>query len=106
MTIEITGQSGGGKILSTQNDRPEANVSRGDDTADQQETGRSSTTDTVSLSNSSAQLRSLENTLAALPVVDAQRVEGIKQAIADGSYQVNAQNIADKLINLEHGLAS
>lgn len=106
MAIEITGQNGNGKVLSTHSERPEANVSRDEGTVEQQETGRSSTADTVSLTNTSAQLRSLENTLAELPVVDTQRVESIKQAIADGSYQINAQSVADKLINLEQGLAS
>lgn len=105
MAIEITGQNGNGKILNTRSDRPEVNVSRDEASADQQETGRPSTVDTVSLTDTSAQLRSLENTLAELPVVDTQRVESIKQAIADGSYQVNTQNVADKLIDLEQGLA-
>lgn len=105
MAIEITGQNGNGKILNTRSERPEANVSRDETRTDQQETGRPSTVDTVSLTNTSAQLRSLENTLAELPVVDTQRVESIKQAIADGSYQINAQSVADKLINLEQGLA-
>lgn len=105
MTIEITGQNGNGKILNARTDRPEVNVSRDEATVDQQETGRPSTVDTVSLTNTAAQLRSLENSLAELPVVDTQRVESIKQAIADGSYQINAQRVADKLINLEQGLA-
>jgi negative regulator of flagellin synthesis FlgM len=105
MAIEITGQNGNGKILNTRTDRPEVNVSRDEANVEQQENGRPSTVDTVSLTNTSAQLRSLENTLAELPVVDTQRVESIKQAIADGSYQINAQSVADKLINLEQGLA-
>jgi negative regulator of flagellin synthesis FlgM len=104
MAIEITGQNGNGKILNTRTDRPEVNVSRDEANTEQQETGRPSTVDTVSLTNTSAQLRSLENTLAELPVVDTQRVESIKQAIADGSYEINAQSVADKLINLEQGL--
>ena len=105
MSIEITGQNGNGKLLNSRTERPEVSVARNEATADQQENGRSSTVDTVSLTNTSAQLRSLENTLAELPVVDTQRVESIKQAIADGSYQINAQRVADKLINLEQGLA-
>ena len=106
MAIEINGQNGNGKVFSTHTERPEKDVSRGEGTTDQEETGRSSTADTVSLSNSSAQLRSLENTLAELPVVDTQRVESIKQSIADGSFRINAENVANKLINLEQSLAS
>lgn len=33
--------------------------------------------------------------------VDTQRVDRIRQAIADGSYKVDAQKIADKLIALD-----
>lgn len=40
-------------------------------------------------------------TRAADAPVDAQRVERVKQAIADGTYKVDAQRIADRLIALE-----
>jgi negative regulator of flagellin synthesis FlgM len=33
--------------------------------------------------------------------VDTQRVEHIRQAIADGTYKVDAQRVADRLISLE-----
>ncbi|MGH8155189.1 MAG: flagellar biosynthesis anti-sigma factor FlgM [Rhodanobacteraceae bacterium] len=33
--------------------------------------------------------------------VDTQRVEHIRQAIADGSYKVDAQRVADRLIGME-----
>lgn len=33
--------------------------------------------------------------------VDMHRVERVRQALADGSYQVDAQRVADKLISLE-----
>jgi len=100
MPIEITGQNSS-PVQNDRNSRPENSVGRSEPTVDQQSNGRPSTADTVSLTETSAQLRSLESSLAELPVVDTQRVESIRQAIADGSYQIDAQTVADKLIDFE-----
>ena len=67
----------------------------------EQESGKSSTSDTVSLSDDAVQLGKLENSAVSTPVVDAQRVEQVKQAIADGSYEVDPKKIADKLMQFE-----
>jgi negative regulator of flagellin synthesis FlgM len=53
----------------------------------------------VSLSPRAAQLKQLETQLAAIPVVDRARVESIKEAIASGQYAINAENIAEGLID-------
>ena len=101
MPIEITGQNNN-TLQTDRNSRPENNVGRSEPGVEQQNSsGRPSTVDTVSITDTSAQLRSIESSLASLPVVDTQRVESIKQAIADGSYQVDSQTIADKLIDFE-----
>jgi negative regulator of flagellin synthesis FlgM len=73
-----------------------------EETQPQQETGKSSTSDTVSLSDGAVQLGKLENTVANLPVVDTQRVEQLKQAIENGSYEVDPAKVADKLMQFEH----
>ena len=57
--------------------------------------------DTVSLTDTAAHLRRLENKLAALPVVDIPRTESIKQALADGRYVVDPTRVADKLLRFE-----
>lgn len=54
--------------------------------------------DSVSLSELSAHLRTLQADLAEVPVVDHARVEAIKQAIAAGQYTADAGKIADGLI--------
>lgn len=72
----------------------------------QPETGKSSTADTVSLSDNAVSLGKIDNTAASAPVIDAQRVEQVKQAISDGSYKVDSEKVADKLMQFESILKS
>lgn len=53
----------------------------------------------VHLGSTTAQLRALESAMASTPVVDAHKVAEIKQAIREGRFQVNADVVADKLID-------
>ena len=48
---------------------------------------------------SSNQIRSMENSVANTPMVDAKKVAEIKQAISEGRFQINSAAIADSLIN-------
>lgn len=61
----------------------------------------SAAADSVSLTDTAARLRKLEGTLSELPEVDSGRVADIQAAIADGSYQINVDKIADKLLDFE-----
>ena len=76
-------------------------VSRTEPTVNQQETGSSSAADSVSLTDTAARLQKLENTIAELPVVDAQRVEDIRTAIASGEYQADPASIAEKMLGFD-----
>jgi len=53
----------------------------------------------VSLSQRAAQLKEMESSLAAIPVVDRSRVESIKEAIASGQYVIKPENIAAGLLD-------
>ncbi|MEW6591964.1 MAG: flagellar biosynthesis anti-sigma factor FlgM [Pseudomonadota bacterium] len=55
--------------------------------------------DSVSVSESSSQVRALEAQLAAIDVTDAGKVESVKAALADGSFTVDAEVVADRLID-------
>jgi negative regulator of flagellin synthesis FlgM len=46
-------------------------------------------------------LKTLEDSLLDIPVVDDDRVSSLKEQISNGSYQINAERIADKMIDLE-----
>lgn len=52
----------------------------------------------VELSSLGSQLSNIEASLADVPVVDSQRVEEIKTAIAEGRFKVNPELIADRLL--------
>jgi len=52
----------------------------------------------VDISGTSSRLRELEASIANVPVVDSARVDEIKQAISEGRFKVNADRVADSLI--------
>lgn len=57
--------------------------------------------DTVSMTDQAARLKELESTLAAYPDVDASLVAQMKQAIADGTLEMNFEDTAADLIEIE-----
>lgn len=59
---------------------------------------------TVTVTNSALKLLQIENALAEMPGFDAEKVESIKQALSDGSYTINTDSIAGKLISFEQDL--
>jgi negative regulator of flagellin synthesis FlgM len=54
--------------------------------------------DSVELSHESQLLKSLEAKIIGAPDVDSDKVASVRQAIADGSYSVNADRIASKIL--------
>ena len=59
---------------------------------------------TVTVTDSAFKLLQIEKTLAEMPSFDAEKVESIKQALSDGSYTINTDSIAEKLISFEQDL--
>ena len=66
-------------------------------TADAQTTSE----DRVALSSRGQSLNRLEENLANTPDVDTARVDSIKQAIAEGRFEVDAERIAQNILNQE-----
>jgi negative regulator of flagellin synthesis FlgM len=55
--------------------------------------------DSLSLTESSTRIRALESQLASVDVADAGKVEAVKAALADGTFTVDAEVVADRLID-------
>ena len=60
-----------------------------------------STADTVSITNSGLLMSKLEELVQRAPVVDQERVAAIKDAIASGTYEIDDQRVADRLLKFE-----
>jgi len=85
MKIESSGPSVGG--VSTADTRQRTAPSKPSESGDQ-----------VQLSSLSSTMQKAEAAIADTPVVDQQRVDEIRQAIAEGRFKVDANRIADGLI--------
>lgn len=57
--------------------------------------------DTVSLTNEATQLQSIQKTLEETPIVNSERVTALRAAIADGSYTIDATELAQNIIDFE-----
>ena len=83
-------------------ERPDTRV-RGDQNAPSSSVA-SKPADSVQLTDTAARLAELQAEVAAADGVDIERVEAIRQQIADGSYKVDADRIADALMTMEQEL--
>jgi len=104
MPIEITGQTT--SQLTNTKEGASLQVVK-DDTSpgkSQQETGKSSALDTVSLTDSAALLVKIEKAVHDAPIVDTQRVEDIRKAIANGSFEIDTTRVAEKMLSFESRL--
>lgn len=54
--------------------------------------------DSVELTDSARRLNDLTEQVAAGEVADANRIDAVRQAIEDGSYQVDAERLASKVV--------
>lgn len=98
MATEINGINGprqqgteAGQVSSAQNN----NQSQ---TQSSQESTRA---DSVKLTETGRQLANLENAIRDLPVVDAQRVDAVRESVNDGTYAVDNRAVAQKLMQFE-----
>lgn len=55
--------------------------------------------DSLTLTESSGRIRALESQIASLDIADASKIESVRAALADGSFSVDAEVVADRLID-------
>jgi negative regulator of flagellin synthesis FlgM len=60
--------------------------------------------DTVNVTRSGLLMSKLEELVHGLPVVDADRVRAVKEALASGRYEIDDQRVADNMIRLDREL--
>ena len=78
------------------------NTSKGSKPSNNSGSESASVTSTAKVDISSAQtLDKIRESLASEPVIDRQKVDTVKQALQDGTYKINSENIAAKLIEYE-----
>jgi negative regulator of flagellin synthesis FlgM len=94
MKIEKTTSSSPVSAIGDAKTRASATKTTGTKTAATEDSGTS-----VHLGTTTAQLRSLEGSIASTPLVDTHKVAEIKQAISEGRFQVNSGVVADQLIS-------
>jgi negative regulator of flagellin synthesis FlgM len=61
-------------------------------------------TDHVTLTDSARSLQKIEEAVAKTPVVNANKVAAVKQAISSGTYTIDAGRVAGKMLRYERGL--
>lgn len=101
MAINITGlppnsQTGSTRAKTDNNSVTEPQPAAG--------TPSSGSADEVRLSEAMQALQSADKRLADTPEVDEKRVEALRAAIENGSYQIDFQRVAERMLDLESSL--
>ncbi|MBA4373171.1 MAG: flagellar biosynthesis anti-sigma factor FlgM [Thermodesulfovibrio sp.] len=58
-----------------------------------------SKTDRVDLSGKAREMAEMRNTIDRLPEIRTEKVQSIEKAVNDGTYKIDSQKIANKMIN-------
>ena len=93
MAIEITGRTNSPTPIKTS---PKAEV----DGERKVVAKNTEEADSVALTSTVQEIKKTFGSSSASPV-DIDRVNSVKKALADGSYQINAENVAQKMIQFE-----
>lgn len=88
-------------IVNNQNSTLDSNVNLKKDDS-QQQGSTANLADTVSITDAARKLASVENlNKDDMPIYDNNKIDAIKQQIADGTFDIDSKAIADKLLEFE-----
>ncbi|MCA0935684.1 flagellar biosynthesis anti-sigma factor FlgM [Vibrio alginolyticus] len=93
-----------GQMMTTNSRAPARKDSNATSAAESQKTPTQQ--DAVSLSQQGKAVSKLQKDMAASPAYDNAKVAAIKEAIANGSYKVDPEKLADSMIRFENELNS
>ena len=103
MTIDINSiGSGQNQNIGVEKAKPQAVQSQ--NAAQDKSSSGPSAPDTVTFTGGAEHLRNLESAVHQTTGVDSGKVEAIKSAIENGTFEIDAEKIANKLIELEADL--
>jgi negative regulator of flagellin synthesis FlgM len=103
MTDKIVNQTNAGFDISKSKAR---NIARPEPAGDSGSKARADAPrDAVELTNTATNLKRIEASLANLPEVDRSRVDDVRDRLQSGSYEINHQKLAAKMLKLDQDLS-
>jgi len=105
MTIDIKGLPGGSINNTGSSNQTETVSNSSSSNSSRTNSSLTGGADKVSLTTSATQLRTLEEKISSLPVVNSQRVATTQHALATGSHVINPGSTAENLLNSERAFA-
>ncbi|AJC44705.1 MULTISPECIES: flagellar biosynthesis anti-sigma factor FlgM [Xanthomonas] len=68
--------------------------------------GAAAATDSLRLTGEASGLQTLQRQLSAAPAVDSSRVDAVRSALQNGSYKINPDAIASRMIDMDRQLGA
>lgn len=104
MTVDFNG-IGSGQVNTRRNTTEQTQSSQKQQpAAPEQASTQAARGENVSLSNQAKGLKQLEQKLNSYPETDDERIEQIKSALADGSYKIDAEKLAQKMLDMDDSI--
>jgi negative regulator of flagellin synthesis FlgM len=104
VTQKISGFSAAEPVAPVKGSNSNSAVTQKQNDAAAPKAAASQSGDQVTLTTSARSLQKLEEAIAKTPVVNSDKVAAVRQSVNSGTYQVDANRVAAKLLKFESGL--